>query len=190
MKADLIIVLGNGITPEGMLPDDARLRVEKGVKLYKKGKASKMLMTGQSSFKLKKRPALTEAKIMSLYARALGVPAKDIFLEEESRETIGNAYFSRRLIGKKDYNKLIVVTSRYHMARSKFFFNKVFGSDFKIKVVGSKSKMGFRKHSKQVLHEVEDIAKMQMRLLNVRDGDLERIKKELKTFPWYKNIKL
>ena len=58
-----------------------------------------------------------------------GVDEQDVFVETTSFDTIGNAFFARTdhcsLAGWK---RLLVITSEFHMARSKAIFDWVFGA--------------------------------------------------------------
>lgn len=117
--ADVIVVLG-GETGE---------RVQEAVKLYKRGYAPKLLMSGGP---LAWR--LSYAQIMGAQARYLGVSSKDIILEDQSFSTLDNAYYSLLLVRKNKFNKVIVVTSPSHTRRAKRVFDKYF-SDYDIKLM-------------------------------------------------------
>ena len=58
-----------------------------------------------------------------------GVDEQDVFVETTSFDTIGNAFYSRTdhcsLAGWK---RLLIITSEFHMARSKAIFDWVFGA--------------------------------------------------------------
>ncbi len=58
-----------------------------------------------------------------------GVDGRDVFVETTSFDTIGNAFFARTdhcsLAGWK---RLLIITSEFHMARSKAIFDWVFGT--------------------------------------------------------------
>jgi len=58
-----------------------------------------------------------------------GVDERDVFVETTSFDTIGNAFFARTdhcsLAGWK---RLLIITSEFHMARSKAIFDWVFGA--------------------------------------------------------------
>ncbi|MBU1027372.1 MAG: YdcF family protein [Candidatus Margulisbacteria bacterium] len=118
--ADIIIV------PSG---DDNGERVNSAVKLYKQGLASKILMSGGP---LQWR--LTSATWMKKHAMALGVPEKDILLEEKSDSTIDNANFCLPIVKKQGAKSVILVTSPTHTRRAKRTYKRVF-SKHKIDVM-------------------------------------------------------
>jgi hypothetical protein len=73
-------------------------------------------------------PALTEAEAMAAYARAHGLPPAAVFLEDQSRDTIGNAYFVRRhWLEPNEWRSIRVVTTDYHIPRAAWIFRKVLG---------------------------------------------------------------
>jgi uncharacterized SAM-binding protein YcdF (DUF218 family) len=117
---DVIICLGNTfLTPKTINSMD--LRVEKAVKLYKQGKAKKIIFTGG----FKTRKDLSEAKYMAKLAIRAGVPKKDIILEKKSNYTIDNAKYSSEIMKKKGFGSAIIVTSPTHMPRTKLIFRTV-----------------------------------------------------------------
>ena len=69
---------------------------------------------------------LTSAEWMKKQAMALGVPARDILLEDKSGSTKENARFSLPIIKKHGVNSIILVTSPYHSRRAQWVFQKVF----------------------------------------------------------------
>jgi len=113
--ADLIIVLGGGDNGE---------RVAHAVKLYQKGYAKKILMSGGP---LAWR--LTHTEWMKKQARALGVPVQAILLEDQSRSTIDNAEFTLTIVKKQNYKSVILVTSPTHSRRAKRVFRKVYSKE-------------------------------------------------------------
>jgi hypothetical protein len=57
-----------------------------------------------------------------------GVPAERIQVEATSYDTIGNAYFAKLLhVDPAGWRRLVVVTSEFHMARSRAIFEWIFG---------------------------------------------------------------
>lgn len=78
-------------------------------------------------------PPVTEAAAMAAYARAHGLPAKAVLLEEQSRDTIGNAWFVRtRWLDPNRWRSIRVVTTDYHIPRAAWIFRKVLGPDYDV----------------------------------------------------------
>lgn len=125
--ADAIVVLGTSLEPDGSLPLHARQRVERAAQVYARGVAPRVVFSGHCSLH-DERPACSEASAMAAHARALGVPDAAIALEEESRDTIGNAYFVRRRhLEPNGWTAIRVVTSDFHVPRTAWVFEKVMG---------------------------------------------------------------
>jgi uncharacterized SAM-binding protein YcdF (DUF218 family) len=109
-KADIAIVLSGG----------SGNRVRGGVELYKKKIVPKLLMTGGPMFHT------SYSVYMAEYAEYLGVPRKNIILEENSCSTKDNAKYSLQICEKLNIKKVIIVTSDFHTRRSYRIYNKYF----------------------------------------------------------------
>lgn len=117
---DIIVVLSG---------DNNGERVDEAVKLYKKGFARKILMSGGP---LAWR--LTAAEWMKKQALVLRVPSRAILLEDESESTLDNARFSRAILQRNGAKAVILVTSPTHSRRAKQVFEKTLKKD-QIKVL-------------------------------------------------------
>lgn len=70
---------------------------------------------------------LTEAHADAEYlVSAYGIPRNVVILEEMSRDTLGNAFFSRILCDLMRFQNIVVVTNRFHMTRTRATFEWVF----------------------------------------------------------------
>ena len=124
----MIIVLGGGIDRNGTLPIWVHSRLEKAIQLFSK-KESCVLLSGKG----KDGYQVTEAEAMAQYLIARDIPADKILLECLSEDTVQNAYFSRTLhIDPMGINRFTIVTSKFHMERSKHIFEWVFGTAYHI----------------------------------------------------------
>ncbi len=94
----VIIILGGGIETDGSLPEIPKKRVERGVQLFGELKAFKMIMSGKCGLRLdwqKNFPPISEAMAMQEYALTLGMKAETLVTEEDSMDTLGNAFLRR-----------------------------------------------------------------------------------------------
>lgn len=84
--------------------------------LYRLGLAPKIIMSGcgSSAWKMAKR------------AVNIGVRERDIIVEEKSESTYQNAVYSRDIVLAQNFKSAIIVTSPYHMRRTKLVFGRVF----------------------------------------------------------------
>ncbi|MFA4966610.1 MAG: YdcF family protein [Candidatus Margulisiibacteriota bacterium] len=111
-KADVILVLAGDSNGE---------RVEGAANLFKLGYAPKILMSGG--------PAvwnLTYAQNMREEARLLGIPDKDILIQDRSKSTYEDIKFSFRILKKINAKSVILVSSPYHMRRAVSLARKLY----------------------------------------------------------------
>ena len=114
--ADLIVVLGASANKDGTPGSFMRERVLAGVKLFKDGLAPYIMFTGAAA-----HTKFVEAEVMADFAKANGVPADRIVLEEQAKNTAQNAFFSYQQM--KEHGWHSVVTSPEHLLRSNVFFS-------------------------------------------------------------------
>jgi len=116
LKGDVIVILGGGVYNSGSLKEDTVNRLLEGYMLYKKIKTPIILSGGNIEGKT------GEANIMARILKELGVNEKFIIEENTSRDTSENAKYVAKICKKKDFRKIILVTSGYHMKRAVIFF--------------------------------------------------------------------
>lgn len=117
-SAQAIVLLGGAVRGDTHLSSMGDLnahadRLVHAVSLYKAGKAPLILVSGGGA------PGdRTEAEIMKQTLEVMGVPARVIMRENQSRDTHDNAIYSAILLSGKGINKILLVTSAFHMARA------------------------------------------------------------------------
>ena len=118
---DAIVVLGGSIAPAlpPYFPDpdlgDAGDRVWHAARLYHRGVAPRIVVSGGSFMAQVGGPATTEAEAMRRFLMDLGVPSTAILEEGNSLNTIENMANLRALVQDKP---IALVTSGYHMPRA------------------------------------------------------------------------
>lgn len=165
---DVMIVLGGGVTREGKCTPSSRARVEKAVHVYNDGASKNILMSGAYSNKINFTPMKTEAQAMKDYAVSLGVPEGNIFCEEFSMETVGNAFFSKEIVKEKGWQTCLVITSDFHAERTAYIFQKTFGEAFEVISTShvSQEELEVRKQKEQ-----EALAWLKQKLDPLHDGE-------------------
>ena len=73
--------------------------------LYKKRIASNIIYSGSSVY-----TPYIESKIMAMYGKAIGIPEKHIFTEEQAEHSTENIYYSYQLAQKMGFNKIAIAT--------------------------------------------------------------------------------
>jgi uncharacterized SAM-binding protein YcdF (DUF218 family) len=126
-KYDVAIVLGGfssyDDTQEQIQFNSATDRLMTGIKLYKTGRAKKLMIVSGSGQIM--NPDEKEAIYVRDYLLSIGIPARDLIIESESKNTRENAVFTAKILNEKYINgKYILVTSALHMPRAKRCFQK------------------------------------------------------------------
>lgn len=116
--AEVIVLLGGAMRGDvhmGTLPDMNQQadRLVNAVSLYRAGKAPLLLLTGGAHPEY--RP---EAQQMQDLLQVMGVPPQAMLLETRSRTTYDNARFTAELLQARDVQRIILVTSGFHMRRA------------------------------------------------------------------------
>jgi uncharacterized SAM-binding protein YcdF (DUF218 family) len=175
MQKSAIVVLGNSVAEDGTLPKAAMRLVERAADEYRSGNFDVVIFTGRWSHRLKFTPARSEASAMADYAVTLCIPPERIIKEEASQDTIGNAFFSRKLL--EGYRTLLLVVYDYHKDRAEFIFRKVFGDGYKIGFSVVNSLMDRRRLA--LVREAEEHSFLLVKLYfnGIADGDYGAIEK-------------
>ena len=90
-------------------------RLFESIQLIKKYPNVKIVFAGGSGSL--KNPNLTHAADAKFFFNSFGIDVKDIFFENNSRNTYENILFAKNLCNPKDHEKWIVVTSAFHLTR-------------------------------------------------------------------------
>lgn len=103
--------------------EELRKRVDKGCKVFKEENCEYLVLSGG---KVNPEASNPEATLMEEYVE--DIPSEKVILEDRSKGTIGNAYFTRKILESHniDTGQIFVVTSCYHSGRGKYIFDQVF----------------------------------------------------------------
>jgi vancomycin permeability regulator SanA len=166
------VVLGRGIDPDGSLPRLARQRVDRAAELFAWEVAPRIIFSGRCSLMTDAPPPVTEARAMYDYALSLGLPQRAMLLEEESRDTIGNAYFVlRRFLEPNDWMSIRVVTSDFHIQRTAWVFQKVLGLGYDVAFSPAPSELDHTTIAARAREESDISAFLMEWLGRIHDGD-------------------
>jgi hypothetical protein len=91
-----IVTLGCGIDAAGNLIPDATNSVHIAKDTLGDSQDTCIIMTGYVSYKATFKPSISEAQAMKDYAVSLGIPENKIFVETESKDTLGNFFFTQK----------------------------------------------------------------------------------------------
>jgi len=119
---DGIVVLGGAITPDvsaargAVALNEAAERITAAAALARRYPNARIVFSGGSNAVLADR--IAEAPFAVEELEALGVAHDRITAEEQSRNTIENAVFSRLIAQPKPGERWLLITSAYHMPRA------------------------------------------------------------------------
>ncbi len=177
------ILLGGGINKRGKLPHDPKTRVEKAYHLLKEGYIDSLVLSGKCSYG---NPKLSEAELYFNYLTERGIPKEKLIIEKESRDTIGNAVYSKKIFLKKKLpqKKIVLITSDYHIKRALMIFTHIFGNEFSF--VGISSKPFILHKISLMLREFECKELDNLVLSKVKIGDHNKAEELIKKYlPMY-----
>lgn len=178
-KYDVILVLGVSLKKRLF-----KARVNKAVELYKKGVAPKIIFSGRWWWRIKKKPRKTEARYMFEYAKSQGIPDRDVFLEENSTNTVANFYFTKKkILEPHRFFRLIIIIHSSHFAKARYLAKKVLGPNYCFRFLsdGTKIPSAIQGHI--------GLSEMKKLFDEVKDGDDQAIVQVIKRHPYYSKYK-
>ena len=179
MGYDCIIVLANEMDIDGNLNHDSLSRVNQSVKSYFVNPSSYLITCG---WNYRKDTNLCIGNVMRDNAIKSGIPPDKIITELNSRDTVGDAFFTKQnvLIGR-GWKNLLVVTSDYHVKRTSIVFKFIYGSGYNIDVIGSDSQKDDNTFS-----EIKSLKSFKKTFRNLKSGDDYKIyERMLDKHPFY-----
>lgn len=180
MNFDAVIVLANEMDKDGVLNKESSLRASLAAKMVKDYKIPHVITCGWA-YRADSDVKIADA--FKSYIVKLGVSAGQILTEENSRDTVGDAVFTRlNLVEPLGLRKFYVVTSNYHVARTRKVFNFVYGSNFSLDVIGADVEFDDGFLSKETESEIA----FDRTFCNVNIGDMAQIMETLRrNHPFY-----
>lgn len=185
---DALLLPGGGVSPNSTLDPTVIPRLEKAVELYKAGNISAIITCGSHSYKTGEKPLFTEAQAYANYLIKLGIPSKNIYLEEDSQESLGNILFAKmNILMQHNWHKLLVIpTYNQSTERVSYLLKKILGSEYTWEIL----RVGENKDPANIEREAK-ATKLTVDINDVFvDGDHEAIYKGLmETHPAYGGTK-
>lgn len=116
-ESRIAIVFGAGLERNGAPTPILYDRVATAVDLYKAGKVSKLLLTGDNRFS-----HYNEPEVMRQTALQLGVPNEALVLDYAGRRTYDSCFRARDIFG---VTRAILVTQAFHLDRALYLCNSL-----------------------------------------------------------------
>ena len=133
-----VIVLANFIDQKGNLNDESSARMDTAISAFKNKEAQFIVTTGWA---YRSDSSIVIAEAMRKHAvKQHGIPYEAVIADIQSRDTVGDAVFTKRNLAiPRGWFKLLVVTSQYHVERTKEIFSFIYGPKYTIEVRGISS---------------------------------------------------
>lgn len=118
IKADAIVVFGGGVGETGSPGKSTIERARYAAELYNKGYANKIIFSSGYTY------TYNDSENMRLIALSMGVKDKDIILEQKGDFTYQNVIFSKGILDKRGWKRILLISSPYNMRRASLVFKK------------------------------------------------------------------
>lgn len=177
---DAVIILGYGVNDDGSITHIAKARMDKALELYYQKKAERLIVSGcAANPKVRK----TEAEVMQGYAQSQGVPESRIVTEPLARSTVGSAYYAKvNILEQKAWYKNIIVTSGFHLGRTRLIFDKILGDRYVTAYVGVKSPIEKRESIKRILRERLLCLHHELLFMGIKNGNHQNVRARFEYF--------
>ena len=126
---DAVLVLGAATVGPGVPGPALRRRLEYGVGLFFRRDARYLLVSGGIV-----GPPPAEAHVMGEMAVALGVDPGAVVLEDQARNTFENAVYAGRIMRRRGWRTVVLVTDGFHVRRARYVFSQL-GLDVAVEAV-------------------------------------------------------
>jgi len=162
MQKEIFIVLGSPNSPDGILSNISKSRLDYCISNYQKGNL--VLCTGGwgNHFNISRKSHATYAK---QYLIENGISENDFLDFALSKNTVDDAVKIKPIVSKLKNINLTIITSDYHLNRVKLIFNKIL-EQYKIKFIGVESDLQKEEYDALTLHEKNAIKSIILHGLN------------------------
>ncbi|HMD73668.1 MAG TPA: YdcF family protein [Steroidobacteraceae bacterium] len=133
---DAVIVLANLMDGRGNLNGETRARMDRAIGVIKDGRAPMLVPCGWA---YRDDSKICIADAMRKYAvEERGIAASAVIPETASRDTVGDAVFTKRNLALPlNWSHVLVVTSTYHLPRALLIFSFVYGTSIQVDGLGA-----------------------------------------------------
>lgn len=132
-NVDVIIILGQGVNPDGTVPEHVQHEIIYALNLCKKESIPAIIFSG-NYWGLKKHSTTqtSEAEAMKKFAESQQPENIQLIIEGASQDTISNIVFSKVIIDKHNWRNILILSVTPHLFRVKFIVDRVFGGKYSV----------------------------------------------------------
>jgi vancomycin permeability regulator SanA len=113
-QADVAVVLGNTVNPDGQPSPRLQARLDKTVELYQKGFFTNIIVSGGVGVE-----GFDEAVVMRQYLVNQNIPAERIFVDSEGRTSNLTAKNTAQIMRQNNWQSALVISQYFHISRCK-----------------------------------------------------------------------
>ncbi|BCX48803.1 vancomycin high temperature exclusion protein [Haloferula helveola] len=117
--ADVALVLGNKVSPDGEPSPRLKARLDKAVELYREGWFPLILVSGGTG-----KEGYPEGTAMKRYLVASGIPEAAVVVDDDGVDIWASATHTARLIKERELESVFVISQFYHVPRSRLALSK------------------------------------------------------------------
>lgn len=119
-KSDVAVVLGNKVELNGTPSARLEGRLNKAIELYEKGYFDYIIVSGGVG-----KEGYSEAFVMKEYLIGNGISKDSILVDEDGNNSHITAENTKKIMEKKGFHTVTVISQFYHIARTRLAFHKV-----------------------------------------------------------------
>ena len=112
--AEVALVLGNTVAPDGTPSPRLRARLDKTLELYRQGYFPMIIVSGGVG-----KEGYDEAVVMRDYLAAHDVPGDRIITDSAGHTTYASARNTRRIAQQRHFDSVFVISQYFHIPRSR-----------------------------------------------------------------------
>jgi uncharacterized SAM-binding protein YcdF (DUF218 family) len=117
--ADVAVILGNTVNPDGQPSPRLQARLDKAIELYRARVFQETIVSGGVG-----KEGFDEALVMKRYLIAHGVPTERIHVDSQGDNTYLTAQHTARLMTEHRWHSAIAISQYFHLPRTKLALQK------------------------------------------------------------------
>lgn len=118
-RADLAVVFGNRVEPDGTPSTRLQARLDRAIELYQQGWCRFILVSGGLGTE-----GHNEAVVMQSYLHDHGIPDAHIFVDPDGINTYSTAHHTARLMHEQGFHGVIAVSQYFHISRTRLALSR------------------------------------------------------------------
>jgi vancomycin permeability regulator SanA len=119
-KADVALVLGNQVNPDGSPSPRLKARLDTAAALFQKGYFPMIIVSGGAG-----KEGVPEGTAMKSYLVGEGIPASAILVDDQGVDTQASAEHAAAILHQRNLQGVFVITQYFHVPRSKLALSKL-----------------------------------------------------------------